>query len=158
MADIHLTSLMNSQNQNQSVTETQDSSSLTQSKPISNQQDLKATSGFQAFSTNSGSEVDDSASIAKQQATPCEFGSSDHSVDSSRNELALISSSSNGTSSLNAVTVQSSHKAVAAVDSDGLKKIGDSFGQRTSIFRGVTRYHFVSSSNFSLQISVMSVC
>ncbi|WVZ12546.1 hypothetical protein V8G54_017076 [Vigna mungo] len=75
-----------------SQTETQDSS-LTHmydhhgSAYFGDQQDLKAIAGFQAFSTNSGSEVDDSASIGKGQ--PSEFGT--HSIESSGNEFAAFS-------------------------------------------------------------------
>jgi len=126
-----------------SQTETQDSS-LTHmydhhgSAYFGDQQDLKTIAGFQAFSTNSGSEVDDSASIGKAQ--PSEFGT--HSIESSANEFAAFSGGATGTLSL--AVAQSSEKAVVAADSGSSKKIVDTFGQRTSIYRGVTRY-----TNFS---------
>lgn len=161
-----LTGFMEPQNQNQSVpkledflgdssssmmrysdsqTDTQDSSTLTHiydqgSAYYSDQQDLKAIAGFQAFSTNSGSEVDDSASIAKTQATCGEFVA--HSIESSGNELTF-SSGATGTLSLG-VTQCSDQKAIAPADTDSSKKIADTFGQRTSIYRGVTRYYFIS--------------
>lgn len=132
-----------------SQTDTQDSSTLTHiyehgSAYFSDHQDLKAITGFQAFSTNSGSEVDDSASMGKNQP---EFVT--YSIDSSGNELAYSNGgAASGTLSL-AVTATASaaaqcggdqKSAVVAVDSDGSKKMADTFGQRTSIYRGVTRY------------------
>ena len=128
-------------------TETQDSSSLTQiyehvccgaSGYFNEQQDLKAVAGFQAFSgaTNSGSEVDDSAT----RAVPGEFGGA-YSLESSGNELACSGgggSSSKRALSLGAVA-EDSDKAIVVADSDGSKKVADTFGQRTSIYRGVTR-------------------
>ncbi|KAH1161255.1 hypothetical protein AAZX31_01G022000 [Glycine max] len=100
------------------------------------QQDLKAITGFQAFSTNSGSEVDDSASIGKAQAS--EFGT--HSIESSGNEFAAFSGGTTGTLSL--AVALSSEKAVVAAESNSSKKIVDTFGQRTSIYRGVTRHRW----------------
>lgn len=143
-----------------SQTETQDSS-LTQIYDQSStyfadqQQDLKTIAGFQAFSTNSGSEVDDSASIARTQLTGAEFTC--HSVESSGNELGF---SNCPTGSLSLGVTPSSEKVIVAVDSDTSKKIADTFGQRTSIYRGVTRYysfcsHFVL--NFDLSLLFMGV-
>ncbi|RDX95209.1 AP2-like ethylene-responsive transcription factor AIL6, partial [Mucuna pruriens] len=127
-----------------SQTETQDSS-LTHmydhhgSAYFGDQQDLKAIAGFQAFSTNSGSEVDDSASIGKAQ--PTEFGT--HSIESSGNEFAAFSGAgSAATGTLSLAVAQSSEKAVVAADSGSSKKIVDTFGQRTSIYRGVTRHRW----------------
>lgn len=133
-----------------SQTETQDSSSLTHiydgnsSVYFAEQQDLKAiaaTAGFPTFSTNSGSEVDDSAT----QMT--EFVS--QSIESG-NELAYAQCPMNalslGITTTAAATHQSSdQKAIVAVDSTGqnnCKKITDTFGQRTSIYRGVTRHRW----------------
>lgn len=130
-----------------SQTETQDSS-LTQiydqgSAYFSDQhQDLKAVTGFPAFSTNSGSEVDDSASVPKAQLTTCGGEFTGHSIESSGNELAFSSCHPTGSLSLG-VTAQSSEKAIVPVDSDSSKKISDTFGQRTSIYRGVTRYYVI---------------
>ncbi|XP_061370287.1 AP2-like ethylene-responsive transcription factor AIL6 [Gastrolobium bilobum] len=138
------TSLMGSQNENQleavpkvedffdNQTETHDSSSLSQiydhgsaSSYFSNHQDLKAIAGFQAFSTtNSGSEVDDSVSNTKT----AEFGAP--SVESSK-----------GTLSMDAIA-QSSDKAIVVAGSDASEKIAHTFGQRTSIYRGVTRHRW----------------
>ncbi|KHN38883.1 AP2-like ethylene-responsive transcription factor AIL6 [Glycine soja] len=102
-------------------------------------QDLKAITGFQAFSTNSGSEVDDSASIGKAQGS--EFGT--HSIESSVNEFAAFSGGTNTGGTLSLAVAQSSEKAVAAAaESDRSKKVVDTFGQRTSIYRGVTRHRW----------------
>ncbi|KAF3439196.1 hypothetical protein FNV43_RR17471 [Rhamnella rubrinervis] len=125
-----------------SQTETQDSS-LTQIYDQGSayfgdqQQDLKAIAGFQAFSTNSGSEVDDSASILRTQLTCGEF--TGHSIESSGNDLAF---SSCPTGSLSLGVTPSSEKAIVSADSDSTKKIADTFGQRTSIYRGVTRHRW----------------
>lgn len=126
-----------------SQTETQDSS-LTHiydhggsAAYFGNHQDLKAIAGFQAFSTNSGSEVDDSSSIGKVQHACNEFGT--HSIESSANELAFSASCGGTTGTLSLGVAQSSEKAIVAADSDSSKKIADTFGQRTSIYRGVTR-------------------
>ncbi|KAL4569262.1 hypothetical protein LXL04_024898 [Taraxacum kok-saghyz] len=133
-----------------SQTETQDSSTLTHiydsnsSVYFSDQQDLKAittTAGFSAFSTNSGSEVDDSAT----QMT--EFAG--QSIESG-NELAYAQCPMNALSlaitSTGAATRQTpDEKAIVAVDSisqNSCKKITDTFGQRTSIYRGVTRHRW----------------
>ncbi|KAM1352644.1 hypothetical protein ACFX1X_032747 [Malus domestica] len=139
-----------------SQTETQDSSSLTHMYDQSStyfggdhqqQEDLKAITGFQAFSTNSGSEVEDSASMARttqhqQQLACAEFEG--HSIESNGNELGVYNSScTTNALSLEVTTTQSSSdqkKAIIAVDNDGSKKIADTFGQRTSIYRGVTRF------------------
>lgn len=99
-------------------------------------QDLKNITGFQAFSTNSGSEVDDSASVARTQVMCGEF--TGQSIES-RTELAY-SHRPTGALSLGVNTQNpSDEKAIVAVDSDSCKKITDTFGQRTSIYRGVTR-------------------
>ncbi|KAB1201902.1 AP2-like ethylene-responsive transcription factor AIL6 [Morella rubra] len=124
-----------------SQTETQDSS-LTQiydqgSAYFNDQQDLKALAGFQAFSTNSGSEVDDSASMARNQLACAEFGG--QSIESTGNELAF---SNGATGSLSLGVAQSSEKAIVTVETDSTKKIADTFGQRTSIYRGVTRHRW----------------
>ncbi|CAK9135565.1 unnamed protein product [Ilex paraguariensis] len=125
-----------------SQTETQDSS-LTHiydqngSTYFSDQQDLKTIAGFQAFSTNSGSEVDDSASVARTQITCGEFAG--QSLES-RNELAYSQCPANALSL--GVNTPSSEKAIVLVDSDSCKKITDTFGQRTSIYRGVTRHRW----------------
>ncbi|KAJ7953514.1 AP2-like ethylene-responsive transcription factor [Quillaja saponaria] len=124
-----------------SQTETQDSS-LTQIYDhgpayFSDHQDLKAIAGFQAFSSNSGSEVDDSASIPRSQLACGEFAG--HSIESSGNELAF---SSCATGALSLGVTQSSAKAIVSVDSDSTKKVADTFGQRTSIYRGVTRHRW----------------
>ncbi|KAK2995704.1 hypothetical protein RJ640_000402 [Escallonia rubra] len=140
-----------------SQTDTQDSS-LTHlydqggsASYFNDQQDLKtiaATAAFQTFSTNSGSEVDDSASVAKTQLV----ASGEYAVQSTQSgdKLAYsqcangglslgVHSNSNGVGHTN--TTPSCEKAIVVVDSDSCKKIADStFGQRTSIYRGVTRY------------------
>jgi AP2-like factor (ANT lineage) len=132
-----------------SQTETQDSS-LTQLYDQGStyfgdhhqHQDLKAITGFQAFSANSGSEVEDSASMARNQLACAEF--TGHSVESIGNELGFSSCAATNTNnalSLAVTNTQSSNreKAIVPVDTDSSKKISDTFGQRTSIYRGVTR-------------------
>jgi AP2-like factor (ANT lineage) len=140
-----------------SQAETQDDSSLTnmydhhhyfggdhhQHQQQQNHQDLVVT-GFQAFSNNSGgSEVDDSGSIGKSSQAACgnEFGT--HCVESGSEfaySAAAAAAAVNGALSL-AVAHSSEENAVVVADSDSSKKIADTFGQRTSIYRGVTRYN-----------------
>ncbi|XP_052195823.1 AP2-like ethylene-responsive transcription factor AIL6 [Diospyros lotus] len=128
-----------------SQTDTQDSS-LTHiydqgsSAYFQDPQDFKAISaaaGFQAFSTNSGSEVDDSASIGRTQLSSGDFP---NQCIESGNELAF-SPCPTGALSL-AVNNNTSEKALVSVDSESCKKINDTFGQRTSIYRGVTRHRW----------------
>ncbi|XP_022740265.1 AP2-like ethylene-responsive transcription factor AIL6 [Durio zibethinus] len=130
-----------------SQTETQDSS-LTQiydhsgSAYFNEHQDLKAITGFQAFSTNSGSEVDDSASMGRTHSTAVEFPG--HSIESSGTELGFSNCPTAGALSLgvNQSCENNNNKAIVSVDSDCSKKIADTFGQRTSIYRGVTRHRW----------------
>ncbi|OIV94481.1 hypothetical protein TanjilG_25543 [Lupinus angustifolius] len=103
-------------------------------------QDLKAIAGFQAFATNSGSEVDDSGSIGKSQPTCNEFGT--HSIESPASALAFSGRCGNATDTFSLGIPESSEKAVAVVTSVTPKKIADTFGQRTSIYRGVTRHRW----------------
>ncbi|KAK4263083.1 hypothetical protein QN277_028555 [Acacia crassicarpa] len=125
-----------------SQTETQDSS-LTQIYEhggggyFGDPQDLKTIAGFQAFTTNSGSEVEDSASMAKtaHQAACGEFA-----IESSGNDVAFSGCAATGALSLG--VAQSREKAIVAVDSGSSKKVADTFGQRTSIYRGVTRHRW----------------
>lgn len=99
------------------------------------QQDLKSILGFQAFSANSGSAVDDSA-FAGQTQSPVESASdlvaySHCPITATNNGLSLdvnINNNNNDNS-----------KAIVSADSESCKKIADTFGQRTSIYRGVTR-------------------
>ncbi|KAE8715773.1 AP2-like ethylene-responsive transcription factor AIL6 [Hibiscus syriacus] len=119
-----------------SQTETQDSS-LTQiydhsgTAYFNEHQDLKAITGFQAFPVNSGSEVDDSTSMGRTQLTAVEFPG--HSNGAIGGALSL---------GVNQSCENSTNKAIASVDSDNAKKIVDTFGQRTSIYRGVTRHRW----------------
>ncbi|XVF15303.1 hypothetical protein REPUB_Repub09cG0139600 [Reevesia pubescens] len=143
-----------------SQTETQDSS-LTQiydqsgSVYFNDHQDLKAITGFQTFSTNSGSEVDDSSSMGRTQLTTVEFPG--HSIESSGTELGFSNCPTAGALSLgvtqscktnnninktNENNNNNNNKAIVSVDSDSSKKIADTFGQRTSIYRGVTRHRW----------------
>ncbi|CAH8357426.1 unnamed protein product [Eruca vesicaria subsp. sativa] len=174
-----------------SQTETQDSSSLTHIYDPRHHQnqthhqtgfysdhnhEFKTMAGFQtAFSTNSGSEVEDSASIGRTHLTGEYLG---HVVESSGPELggfhggvntggALslgvnVNNTTNRTSSdHNQIaehryngertnnnredkTVSEKEKAVVAVETADCsnKKIPDTFGQRTSIYRGVTRHRW----------------
>ncbi|XP_010027962.2 AP2-like ethylene-responsive transcription factor AIL6 [Eucalyptus grandis] len=113
--------------------------------------DLNAIAGFQTISANSGSEVDDSGSMGRAtQAHLAEFNR--HSTESAGTELGFAAAGGGGGAlSLGVVVAaaasqpQSTEKATVAVtaaDSDGSKKINDSFGQRTSIYRGVTRHRW----------------
>ncbi|KAL8151859.1 hypothetical protein V2J09_021667 [Rumex salicifolius] len=93
--------------------------------------------GFQAFSANSGSEVDDS------QIACAEFVG--QAIES--NGGGLSSQFASGAGTLSLAVPQSaggSEKAVVTVraESDTSKKIADTFGQRTSIYRGVTRHRW----------------
>ncbi|CBI14770.3 unnamed protein product, partial [Vitis vinifera] len=134
----------------ESQTETQDSS-LTHiydhgSAYFNEQQDLKAiaaTAGFQAFSTNSGSEVEDSSSIGRTQLASSDFPG--HSIESG-NELAFshcpTGALSLGVTTTTTTTQRSDQQAIVSADSECSKKIADTFGQRTSIYRGVTRHRW----------------
>ncbi|KAK1410542.1 hypothetical protein QVD17_37079 [Tagetes erecta] len=128
-------------------TETQDSSSLTHmydgtsSVYFSDQQDLNGmttTAGFQTFSTNSGSEVDDSGNhLADLAGQSIESG----------NELAYVQCPMNALSLGITAAAGKDQKAVVALDhssgdQNNCKKIADTFGQRTSIYRGVTRHRW----------------
>ncbi|MCE3051956.1 hypothetical protein HAX54_051248 [Datura stramonium] len=100
-------------------------------------QDLNGTTvggGFQTFPTNSDSEVDDSQVMGTEFATE------------SSNELGYSQCPPiiTGALSLGVNTnCSTSEKAiVTAVDSESCKKITDTFGQRTSIYRGVTRHRW----------------
>ncbi|KAL3524933.1 hypothetical protein ACH5RR_013305 [Cinchona calisaya] len=101
-------------------------------------QDLKRITGFQAFSANSGSEVDDSVSVARTQVM-CVGEFTGQSTESGT-ELAYPQCPT-GPLSLG-VNNPSNQKAIVAVDSESCKKITDTFGQRTSIYRGVTRHRW----------------
>lgn len=173
-----------------SQTETQDSSSLTHIYDPRHHQnqtgfysdhnhDFKTMTGFQtAFSTNSGSEVDDSVSMSRTHLAGEYLG---HVVESSGQKLGFIHGGANtgGVLSLGVninntnnhasndnnkiseynyrgnnngeriinnnnreKTDSEKEKPVVAVErSDSSnKKVADTFGQRTSIYRGVTRY------------------
>ncbi|KAL6548088.1 hypothetical protein OROHE_009150 [Orobanche hederae] len=116
-------------------------------------QDLKAFTGFQAFSANSGSEVDDSAFVGQTHESPVESGTElvaysqppphcplDVNI-STHNPLSLgvnIDSNNHHNNNINKNT------AIIAADdrtaAGSCKKISDTFGQRTSIYRGVTRH------------------
>ncbi|CAA3025479.1 AP2-like ethylene-responsive transcription factor AIL6 [Olea europaea subsp. europaea] len=107
------------------------------------QQHLKTITGFQSFPANSGSEVDDSAFTGHTQS-PVE----------SRNELVayghcpISAAAANTTNALslgvnnNAQFSESNNKAIVCVDSESSKRVTDTFGQRTSIYRGVTRHRW----------------
>ncbi|KAF8404718.1 hypothetical protein HHK36_009607 [Tetracentron sinense] len=120
-----------------SQTETQESSLSNVheqgSSHFSNQQDLNAiaaTAGFQAFSANSGSEIDDSMSVNGTRFTCGDFtGKEIVFSNSPRKPLSLG-------------VIQSSGKPIVSVDSECSKKVTDNFGQRTSVYRGVTRHRW----------------
>lgn len=122
--------------ESQTETTHDDSSSLTH---IYDNSDLKSfAANFQAFSTNSGSEVDDSASVAQTQFQPSQSTES-------RNELVVYSQCNNNTGGgvlslgVNNKNENNDKSIVAVGDANNCKKIADTFGQRTSIYRGVTR-------------------
>ncbi|XP_073155735.1 AP2-like ethylene-responsive transcription factor AIL7 [Henckelia pumila] len=107
------------------------------------QQELNNITGFQAFSGNSGSEVDDT-SFGGQIQSPVESGSelaaySQFPFAATTNALSLGVNSKNGLCTENNTA---SCKTIVSVDSDSSKKISDTFGQRTSIYRGVTRHRW----------------
>lgn len=121
------------------------------------QQDLKAIAGFQVFSTNSGSEVDDSTSMTRTQLPAAEFAG--HSIESTGNELGFsnrcpttgslslgvnnnATNNTNSNDNVNKNQSCSEKKAIVSADSDCTKKVADTFGQRTSIYRGVTRHRW----------------
>uniref|UniRef100_A0A1J3GZM7 AP2-like ethylene-responsive transcription factor AIL6 n=2 Tax=Noccaea caerulescens TaxID=107243 RepID=A0A1J3GZM7_NOCCA len=150
----------------------------------SDHHDFKTMAGFQsAFSTNSGSEVDDSASIGRTHLSAGEYLG--HVVESSGPELGFHGGcNTGGALSLGVNTNNTNHRssdnnqitdhqyrgsnngerininnnnnnnnekttgseketAVVAVEtSECTKKIADTFGQRTSIYRGVTRHRW----------------
>ncbi|KAK8673006.1 hypothetical protein V6N13_111362 [Hibiscus sabdariffa] len=122
-----------------SQTETQDSS-LSQiydhsgTAYLNEHQDLKAVSGFQTFSTNSGSEVDDSASMDRTQLTAIEFPGHSNSATGGALTLGANQSCENNNNK--------SNKAIVSVELDSSGKIVDTFGQRTSVYRGVTRHRW----------------
>ncbi|KAF8115806.1 hypothetical protein N665_0025s0253 [Sinapis alba] len=133
----------------------------------------KTMAGFQtAFSTNSGSEVDDSASIARAHLPGEYLG---HVVESSGSELGFHGGANTGGALSLGVNINNANqrsndtnhyqgnnnverinnnnsektgsekeKLVVAVETSDCsnKKIADTFGQRTSIYRGVTRHRW----------------
>ncbi|KAI3451252.1 hypothetical protein Pfo_007917 [Paulownia fortunei] len=109
------------------------------------QQDLKTIIGFQAFSANSGSEVDDSA-FAGQTQSPVESASelvtySPCAITAAATATPTPNSLSLGVN-INNNNNSSRNKAIVSADSGSCKKIADTFGQRTSIYRGVTRHRW----------------
>ncbi|ESQ41002.1 hypothetical protein EUTSA_v10013081mg [Eutrema salsugineum] len=169
-----------------SQTETQDSSLTQIYDPRHHHQtgfysdhnhDYKAMAGFQtAFSTNSGSEVDDSASIGRTHLAGEYLG---HVVESSGPELGFHGGAATGGALSLGVNINNANrrsndsnqitdhhyrvsnngerinnnsektdsekeKPVVAVETSdcSTKKIADTFGQRTSIYRGVTRHRW----------------
>ncbi|CAH8353660.1 unnamed protein product [Eruca vesicaria subsp. sativa] len=160
-----------------SQTDTQDSSSLThhiyghQNQTgfySDHNHDFKSMTGFQtAFSTNSGSEVDDSGSIGRAAHIAGEYLG--HVVESSGHGGALslavnVNNSNNHRTSNDDNQITEHHyrvnnnnnnnektktdcekeKSVVAVETSDCsnKKVADTFGQRTSIYRGVTRHRW----------------
>ncbi|XP_058069370.1 AP2-like ethylene-responsive transcription factor AIL6 isoform X2 [Magnolia sinica] len=109
------------------------------------EQDLKtiaaaAPVGFHAFSANSGSEADDSASVTGNMLPTGNF--SDYSPESG-SELAF----SENTRGFSLVGPQRLEKAgggvvIAAAADAAVAKVADASGQRTSVYRGVTRHRW----------------
>ncbi|XP_060213147.1 AP2-like ethylene-responsive transcription factor AIL6 [Lycium barbarum] len=126
-------------------TETQDSSSLTHIYDHhggggyyhDGRQDLNINGravGFQTFSTNSGSEVDDSQVMGAEFATESSNELGYSQCVPTAGALSLAVNTTNNSTEEKAI--------VTAVDSESCKKISDTFGQRTSIYRGVTRHRW----------------
>nr|GMC91450.1 AP2-like ethylene-responsive transcription factor AIL6 [Ipomoea batatas] len=125
-----------------SRTETQDSSlthvsaAAATAAYFNNRENLQAIPGIQAFTTNSGgSDVDDSASVPRNQPIAA-------AADFTGNSIAAVTAlpySQRPTGALSlAVNPQTAEPAIVSGDSDAAKKTPDTFGQRTSIYRGVT--------------------
>ncbi|KAM3281813.1 AP2-like ethylene-responsive transcription factor AIL6 [Capsicum chacoense] len=99
------------------------------------QQDVNVTTavavvgGFQSFPTNSDSEVDDPQVMGIESSNELGYTASINGG------LSLGVNNTNCTNSLDTAIV-------TAVDSESCKKITDTFGQRTSIYRGVTRHRW----------------
>nr|GMD00669.1 AP2-like ethylene-responsive transcription factor AIL6 [Ipomoea batatas] len=128
-----------------SRTETQDSSlthvsaAAATAAYFNNRENLQAIPGIQAFTTNSGgSDVDDSASVPRTQPIAA-------AADFTGNSIASVTAlpySQRPTGALSlAVNPQTAEPAIVSGDSDTPKKTPDTFGQRTSIYRGVTSKH-----------------
>ncbi|KAM7275927.1 hypothetical protein ACFE04_017793 [Oxalis oulophora] len=150
----------------------QDSSTLTQIYDQSNnyfndhhQHQHQAIAAFQAFSTNSGSEVDDSGNQQQQQPRHqlTEFGQIESAAGtelgfsrcnptggalslgvntSTTNNNNNNNKAANNNNSINKLAIVSSDNNTTTANSDCTKKIADTFGQRTSIYRGVTRHRW----------------
>ncbi|KAL6582923.1 hypothetical protein OROMI_005001 [Orobanche minor] len=107
------------------------------------QQDLKTIIGFPAFSANSGSEVDDSPFVG-QTRSPVESVTEllTYSQCPITTTAASLSLGNNITTNDNNIDNNNNNQAIVSADSESCKKIGDTdtFGQRTSIYRGVTSY------------------
>ncbi|XP_004250153.2 AP2-like ethylene-responsive transcription factor AIL6 isoform X1 [Solanum lycopersicum] len=145
---------------------TQDSSSLTHiyenpngsavydNNNYNEHQDFKNITGFQAFSTNSGSEVDNSVGTEFGTNESCNELSYSQCVAAAVAAAApplLPTGGGGGALSLavNAAAATTTNQCsenekamVAVADSQSCKKISDTFGQRTSIYRGVTRHRW----------------
>ncbi|GER34509.1 AP2-like ethylene-responsive transcription factor [Striga asiatica] len=109
-------------------------------------QDLKAIVGFPAFSANSGSEVDDSA-FGGQTRSPVDSAADlvaySQCLTATANGLSLGNNISNiGDDNKNNNNIYDNRQAIVVAESESCKKTGDSFGQRTSIYRGVTRHRW----------------
>ncbi|KAF9610452.1 hypothetical protein IFM89_022416 [Coptis chinensis] len=142
-----------------SLSETQEESSLSnvyeQGSPSRFiEQDLKGiTTGFQAISNNSSSEVDDSSVSAAAERNINRFSScgnfqsnnnNNNSFESRNNELMVFDNGPQ-TLSLGVVTQNSGNNGIVSVvvEPETPKKIiSDTFGQRTSVYRGVTRHRW----------------
>ncbi|KAL6552125.1 hypothetical protein OROGR_008279 [Orobanche gracilis] len=106
------------------------------------QQDIKTIIGFPSFSAKSVSDVDDSPFVG-QTRSPVE--SATELVTYSQCAItttAAAAASNNGLSLGNNITTNDDNinnkQAIVSADSESCKKIDDTFGQRTSIYRGVT--------------------
>ncbi|KAL3613473.1 hypothetical protein CASFOL_042736 [Castilleja foliolosa] len=117
-------------------------------------QDLKTYGGFQAFPANSGSEVDDSAFGLGQTQSPAEMGSElvAYSQSPCPVNVNLITTTNNALSlgvnhhhtNNNSNNNNKNTAIVSGEDNQtgSCKKVAETFGQRTSIYRGVTRHRW----------------
>ncbi|KAK4490402.1 hypothetical protein RD792_001079 [Penstemon davidsonii] len=114
------------------------------------QQDLKSLSGFEAFSGNSGSEVDDLTHSPVESGTELVLPNYSHCpLTTTTNGLSLGVNINNNNYNNNPLCSENNNnnnnvnKMIVAVEPpESCKKIADTFGQRTSIYRGVTRHRW----------------
>ncbi|KAL5705349.1 hypothetical protein ACHQM5_023663 [Ranunculus cassubicifolius] len=96
------------------------------------------------FSTNSGSEVEDSVSATENRFSCGNFQS--NSFESKNNELMFCNDNNGGPQALSLGVSQDNNNIVSVQPADiptpSKKLTSDTFGQRTSVYRGVTRHRW----------------